>query len=51
LTRWVIRIRTFPGQKMKAVASNATVVVLKGGGHWVMEEKQKEMIDAIMKFL
>jgi pimeloyl-ACP methyl ester carboxylesterase len=39
------------GDQMKLVATNATVVVLKNTGHWVLEENQKETIDALMKFL
>ena len=39
------------GQQAKLVASDATVVVLKNTGHWVLEEQPKETTDAIMKFL
>ncbi len=39
------------GQQMKIVASDATMVVLKETGHWVLEEKPKETTDALMKFL
>jgi pimeloyl-ACP methyl ester carboxylesterase len=39
------------GQQMKIVASNATMIVLKNTGHWVMEENPKETIDALMNFL
>ena len=39
------------GQQMKLVASDATMVVLKDTGHWVLEEKPKETTDALMKFL
>jgi pimeloyl-ACP methyl ester carboxylesterase len=39
------------GRQMKLVASDATVVVLKDTGHWLMEERPKETIDALMKFL
>jgi pimeloyl-ACP methyl ester carboxylesterase len=39
------------GQQMKIVASNATVVVLKDTGHWVMEERPKETSDALFNFL
>jgi len=39
------------GRQMKIVATNATMVVLKNTGHWVMEENPKETIDALMKFL
>jgi hypothetical protein len=36
---------------MKLVATDATMIVLKNTGHWVLEENQKEKIDALMKFL
>jgi pimeloyl-ACP methyl ester carboxylesterase len=39
------------GQQMKLVASDVTAVVLKDTGHWVMEERQKETNDALMRFL
>lgn len=39
------------GQQMKLVAADATMVVLKNCGHWVMEEQPKETTDALMKFL
>ncbi len=39
------------GQQMKIVASDATMVVLKATGHWVLEEKPKETTDALIKFL
>ena len=39
------------GQQMKIVASDATMVVLKHTGHWVLEENPKETTDALMKFL
>jgi len=39
------------GEQMKVVATNATMVVLKDCGHWVLEEKPKETTDALMKFL
>ncbi|MGA6988320.1 MAG: alpha/beta hydrolase [Terriglobales bacterium] len=39
------------GQQMKLVATDATMVVLKNCGHWVMEEQPKETTDALMKFL
>ena len=39
------------GEQMKLVATNATMLVLKDCGHWVMEEKPKEIIDALVKFL
>ena len=39
------------GQQMNLVASNVTVVVLKNTGHWILEEKPQETIDALLKFL
>jgi pimeloyl-ACP methyl ester carboxylesterase len=39
------------GKQMKLVATNATMIVLKNCGHWVLEEKQQETIDALLKFL
>ncbi len=39
------------GEQMKLVATGATMLVLKDCGHWVMEEKPKETIDALIKFL
>jgi pimeloyl-ACP methyl ester carboxylesterase len=39
------------GQQMKLVASDATMVVLKDTGHWVLEERPKETTDALMRFL
>src|ERR1700691_633702 len=39
------------GQQMKLVATDATMVVLKDCGHWVLEEKPKETTEALMKFL
>ena len=39
------------GRQVRLVAPNATVVVLKNTGHWVMEENPKETIDALIKFL
>jgi pimeloyl-ACP methyl ester carboxylesterase len=39
------------GQQMKLVATDATMVVLKNTGHWVMEENPKETTDALLKFL
>ena len=38
-------------QQMKIVASDATMVVLKDTGHWVLAEKPKETTDALIKFL
>jgi pimeloyl-ACP methyl ester carboxylesterase len=39
------------GEQMKIVATNATEIVLKNTGHWVLEERPKETTDALIKFL
>jgi pimeloyl-ACP methyl ester carboxylesterase len=39
------------GEQAKLIASNVTVVVLKGTGHWLMEERPQETTDALLKFL
>jgi pimeloyl-ACP methyl ester carboxylesterase len=39
------------GQQAKLVALDVTVIVLKGTGHWVLEEKPKETTAALVKFL
>jgi pimeloyl-ACP methyl ester carboxylesterase len=39
------------GEQAKVVATNATVIVLKNAGHWVMEEQPKETSEALEKFL
>ena len=39
------------GEQMKIVATNATMIVLKDCGHWVLEEKPKETTEALLKFL
>lgn len=38
-------------EQTKVVASDATVVVLKNTGHWVLEENPKETTDALLNFL
>lgn len=42
---------TVLGQQMKLVAQDVTVVVLPGTGHWLMEERPKETMEALLKFL
>src|SRR5450432_740539 len=37
------------GNQMKLVAADATVIVLKNTGHWLMEENNKETTDTLMK--
>ena len=39
------------GKQAKLVATDATVVVLKDTGHWVLEERPGETTDALLKFL
>jgi pimeloyl-ACP methyl ester carboxylesterase len=39
------------GQQAKLVATDVTVMVLKGTGHWVMEERPEETTAALQKFL
>ena len=37
--------------QMKRVATNVTVVELQGTGHWLMEERPQETMDALINFL
>jgi pimeloyl-ACP methyl ester carboxylesterase len=39
------------GQQAKLVATDATVIVIKNAGHWILEEQPKETSDALVKFL
>ena len=39
------------GPQMKLVATNVTIIELKGAGHWIMEERPKETMDALISFL
>jgi pimeloyl-ACP methyl ester carboxylesterase len=39
------------GEQAKVVADNATVIVLKDTGHWILEERPKETTDALVNFL
>ncbi len=39
------------GQQARVVATDATVMVFKDTGHWLMEERPKETMDALVKFL
>jgi pimeloyl-ACP methyl ester carboxylesterase len=36
---------------MKLVATDPKIVVLQGSGHWPMEEKPKETMDALLSYL
>ena len=37
--------------QMKRVATDVKVIELKGSGHWLMEERPKETMDALVEFL
>ena len=39
------------GEQAKLVAENATVIVLKDTGHWILEERPKETTSALVNFL
>ena len=39
------------GQQVKLVATDATVIVLKNTGHWILEENPRETLAALEKFL
>jgi len=39
------------GQQMRLVADHVSVIVLKDAGHWIMEEKPQETMDALVNFL
>ena len=39
------------GPQMKRVATNVTIIELKGSGHWLMEERPTETMDALVAFL
>jgi pimeloyl-ACP methyl ester carboxylesterase len=39
------------GKQVKLVASNVESVTLPGTGHWIMEERPQETMDALMRFL
>jgi len=39
------------GDQMKRVAPDVTVVILKDAGHWVLEERPQETMNALAKFL
>ena len=39
------------GPQMKNVAKDVKVIELKGSGHWLMEERPKETMDALVAFL
>jgi pimeloyl-ACP methyl ester carboxylesterase len=39
------------GHQMELVGTDVTMIVLKDTGHWIMEERPKETMDALIKFL
>lgn len=39
------------GSQVKLVAVNGSIINLKDTGHWVMEERPTETMDALLKFL
>ena len=39
------------GPQMKLVATDAKIIVLQDTGHWLMEERPKETMDALINFL
>jgi len=39
------------GPQMKSVANNVTVIDFKDTGHWLLEERPKETIEALLNFL
>jgi len=39
------------GSQMKSVATDVKVINLESTGHWLMEERPKETMDALIAFL
>jgi pimeloyl-ACP methyl ester carboxylesterase len=39
------------GEQAKLVGTDVATIVLEGTGHWLMEERPKETMDALMRFL
>jgi pimeloyl-ACP methyl ester carboxylesterase len=39
------------GEQVQLVASDVTQIVLKDTGHWVIDERPKEVLEALQKFL
>ncbi len=59
-TRLTMPVLSIAGEKasaailspqMKRVATDVTVIELQGCGHWLMEERPQETMDALVKFL
>jgi len=38
-------------EQVKLVATNVQVVIIPNAGHWILEERPKETMDALLKFL
>jgi pimeloyl-ACP methyl ester carboxylesterase len=38
-------------QQARLVGSDVTTIVVEGSGHWLMEERPHETMDALVKFL
>jgi pimeloyl-ACP methyl ester carboxylesterase len=39
------------GQQMRLVATDVQLIVIPNAGHWILEERSKETMDALLKFL
>jgi len=39
------------GAQVRLISPDVTVIVLKDAGHWIMEERPAETMDALVKFL
>jgi len=39
------------GQQMKLVATDVQIIVISNAGHWILEERPKETMDALLNFL
>jgi pimeloyl-ACP methyl ester carboxylesterase len=39
------------GHQMRLVATDVQFIVIPNAGHWILEERPKETMDALLKFL
>jgi pimeloyl-ACP methyl ester carboxylesterase len=39
------------GEQVKLVATNPEIIILKDTGHWLMDERPDEIMNALLKFL
>jgi pimeloyl-ACP methyl ester carboxylesterase len=39
------------GRQMNLVATGVQIVVISNAGHWILEERPKETMDALLNFL